>query len=100
VLDGQSATSAQRDAATVILGVLECVRRFQWNFFRLENEHLNNCGRYRITKEIPLPFEFVVHQTRTNLIVHHTLTNVIVHQILTDLVQISFKFEWRRENSC
>ena len=27
-----------------ILAVLEVFRRFVWNFFRLENEHLNNCG--------------------------------------------------------
>ncbi|CAO3633741.1 unnamed protein product [Cunninghamella blakesleeana] len=36
--------------------VLECIRRIVWNFFRLENEHLNNCGNYRAIKEIPLPF--------------------------------------------
>ncbi|KAG2179970.1 hypothetical protein INT43_003757 [Umbelopsis isabellina] len=39
-----------------IFGFLECYRRFQWNFFRLENEHLNNCGQFRAIKEIPLPF--------------------------------------------
>jgi len=27
-----------------------------WNFFRLENEHLNNCGQFRAIKDIPLPF--------------------------------------------
>ena len=27
-----------------IAGFLEAYRRFQWNFFRLENEHLNNCA--------------------------------------------------------
>jgi hypothetical protein len=26
------------------------------NFFRLENEHSNNCGQFRAVKEIPLPF--------------------------------------------
>eukprot|EP00732_Lithocolla_globosa_P002339 Lithocolla_globosa_v1_NODE_1513_length_2520_cov_11.413793.p1 type:complete len:554 gc:universal NODE_1513_length_2520_cov_11.413793:1903-242(-) len=38
------------------LGVLELYRRFQWNFFRMENEHLNNCGQFRAVKEIVLPF--------------------------------------------
>jgi hypothetical protein len=36
--------------------VLELVRRFQWNVFRMENEHVNNCGMFRATKAIPLPF--------------------------------------------
>lgn len=30
--------------------------RWMWNFFRLENEHLNNCGQFRAIKDIPLPF--------------------------------------------
>jgi len=36
--------------------VSEC-RRFQWSFIRLENEHVNNCGKFRATKDIPLPFD-------------------------------------------
>ncbi|KAI7902437.1 EXS family-domain-containing protein, partial [Cokeromyces recurvatus] len=39
-----------------LIALLEAYRRIQWNFFRLENEHLNNCGQYRAIKEIPLPF--------------------------------------------
>ncbi|KAI8334962.1 EXS family-domain-containing protein [Chlamydoabsidia padenii] len=39
-----------------MIAFLEGVRRIQWNVFRLENEHLNNCGQYRAIKEIPLPF--------------------------------------------
>lgn len=31
-----------------------------WNFFRLENEHLNNCGHFRAIKDIPLPFHIRV----------------------------------------
>ncbi|XP_016994237.2 solute carrier family 53 member 1 [Drosophila takahashii] len=30
----------------------EIVRRFIWNFLRLENEHLYNCGQFRATREI------------------------------------------------
>uniref|UniRef100_A0A8D9FF10 Xenotropic and polytropic retrovirus receptor 1 homolog n=1 Tax=Cacopsylla melanoneura TaxID=428564 RepID=A0A8D9FF10_9HEMI len=26
--------------------------RFVWNFFRLENEHLNNCGKFRAVRDI------------------------------------------------
>lgn len=39
-----------------ILGVAEALRRFQWNFFRLENEHLGNADQYRVTRELPLPY--------------------------------------------
>lgn len=27
-------------------------RRFIWNYFRLENEHLNNCGKFRAVRDI------------------------------------------------
>jgi len=35
-----------------ILSMLEVGRRFVWNFFRLENEHLNNCGQFRVIRDI------------------------------------------------
>lgn len=34
---------------TSVLAFLEIFRRFVWNFFRLENEHLNNCGEIKST---------------------------------------------------
>ncbi|KAK4410374.1 Phosphate transporter [Sesamum angolense] len=40
----------------LFLAALEVVRRGQWNFYRLENEHLNNAGKYRAVKTVPLPF--------------------------------------------
>ncbi|XP_038721838.1 phosphate transporter PHO1-like isoform X2 [Tripterygium wilfordii] len=35
---------------------LEIIRRGHWNFYRLENEHLNNVGKFRAVKAVPLPF--------------------------------------------
>jgi len=35
-----------------ILILLEVTRRFIWNYFRLENEHLNNCGEFRAVRDI------------------------------------------------
>ncbi|XP_019866102.1 xenotropic and polytropic retrovirus receptor 1 [Aethina tumida] len=35
-----------------VLAPLEVFRRFVWNFFRLENEHLNNCGKFRAVRDI------------------------------------------------
>lgn len=38
------------------LASLEVIRRGHWNFYRLENEHLNNSGKFRAVKTVPLPF--------------------------------------------
>ncbi|KAG6546091.1 hypothetical protein Mapa_012497 [Marchantia paleacea] len=43
--------------ADFTFAALEVIRRGMWNFFRIENEHLNNVGKYRATKTVPLPFE-------------------------------------------
>ena len=40
------------ELTTSVFSVLEVVRRFIWNFFRLENEHLNNCGKFRAVRDI------------------------------------------------
>ncbi|MCL7051495.1 hypothetical protein MKW94_023946 [Papaver nudicaule] len=47
-----------RTAVTAIFACLEIIRRGIWNFFRLENEHLNNVGNYRAFKSVPLPFNY------------------------------------------
>jgi len=41
---------------TFIGAVFEMLRKWQWNFYRLENEHLGNM--YRVTHEVPLPYAF------------------------------------------
>eukprot|EP00897_Mesotaenium_endlicherianum_P008427 jgi/Mesen1/7612/ME000397S06676 len=41
----------------VTYAALEVFRRALWNFYRLENEHLNNVGRFRAVKTVPLPFK-------------------------------------------
>ncbi|KAK9107501.1 hypothetical protein Syun_023512 [Stephania yunnanensis] len=47
-----------RQTLITIVASLEIVRRGIWNFFRLENEHLNNVGKYRAFKSVPLPFNY------------------------------------------
>ncbi|KAF9262261.1 EXS-domain-containing protein, partial [Marasmius fiardii PR-910] len=39
-----------------IAALLEALRRWQWNFYRLENEHVGNMDQYRVTREVPLPY--------------------------------------------
>jgi hypothetical protein len=43
---------------TFIGAILEMLRRWQWNIYRLENEHLGNMDQYRVTREVPLPYRF------------------------------------------
>ncbi|CAN1815527.1 Phosphate transporter PHO1 homolog 10 [Linum perenne] len=49
---------ARKLAALTVMSCLEIVRRGVWNFFRLENEHLNNVGKYRAFNSVPLPFSY------------------------------------------
>ncbi|XP_065860488.1 phosphate transporter PHO1 homolog 3-like [Euphorbia lathyris] len=50
--------SLHRETTIAIVASLEIIRRGIWNFFRLENEHLNNVGKYRAFKSVPLPFNY------------------------------------------
>lgn len=40
------------DLMLSILAPCEVFRRFVWNYFQLENEHLNNCGNFRAINDI------------------------------------------------
>lgn len=41
---------------SIILWTTEALRRFQWNFFRVEYEHVNNCNVLRAIADVQLPF--------------------------------------------
>lgn len=56
VLDFPETPFLHRNALIAIVASLEIIRRGIWNFFRLENEHLNNVGKFRAVKSVPLPF--------------------------------------------
>ncbi|KAL0732865.1 hypothetical protein Bca4012_009075 [Brassica carinata] len=47
-----------RQTMVTVVASLEIIRRGIWSFFRLENEHLNNVGKYRAFKSVPLPFNY------------------------------------------
>ncbi|KAG5240155.1 EXS family protein [Salix suchowensis] len=51
--------SLHEQTTIAIVASLEIIRRGIWNFFRLENEYLNNVGNYRALKSVPLPFNHV-----------------------------------------
>ncbi|XP_051122453.1 phosphate transporter PHO1 homolog 3-like [Andrographis paniculata] len=50
--------SLHRQTMVALVAALEIIRRGLWNFFRLENEHLNNVGKFRAFKSVPLPFNY------------------------------------------
>ncbi|KAK5836912.1 hypothetical protein PVK06_012717 [Gossypium arboreum] len=50
--------SLHRETLAAIVASLEIIHRGIWNFFRLENEHLNNFGKFRAFKSVPLPFNY------------------------------------------
>ena len=51
-------SSRQQGAAlSFALAFAEILRRFMWNFFRVENEHVTNVGRFRAVRDVPLPFD-------------------------------------------
>ncbi|KAK4346613.1 hypothetical protein RND71_032952 [Anisodus tanguticus] len=58
VLDIQKLPFLHKKAFVAVVACLEIFRRGMWNFFRLENEHLNNVGKYRAFKSVPLPFNY------------------------------------------
>jgi hypothetical protein len=39
------------------IGLSEVIRRGIWTLFRVENEHCNNVGRYRASRDVPLPYD-------------------------------------------
>lgn len=49
-----------------VFGMLEMLRRWQWNFYRLDAEMAGNSDNYRISKEVPLPY--VVQDSEDELI--------------------------------
>uniref|UniRef100_A0A7N0TA21 Uncharacterized protein n=1 Tax=Kalanchoe fedtschenkoi TaxID=63787 RepID=A0A7N0TA21_KALFE len=58
VMGYREAPFLHRTAMVALVACLEIIRRGIWNFFRLENEHLNNVGKFRAFKSVPLPFNY------------------------------------------
>uniref|UniRef100_A0A251TZ16 Putative EXS n=1 Tax=Helianthus annuus TaxID=4232 RepID=A0A251TZ16_HELAN len=58
VMDFHELPFLHKNALTAIFASSEIIRRGIWNFFRLENEHLNNVGKFRAVKSVPLPFSY------------------------------------------
>jgi len=44
----------------------ELLRRFMWNFFQIENEHMKNVRRFTASRNVPLPFSLPEFQSDSN----------------------------------
>jgi hypothetical protein len=55
-----------------LVALTEICRRAMWALFRVENEHCTNVGKYRASRDVPLPYEFV-SQENLNPVTEHGL---------------------------
>ncbi|KAK4485541.1 hypothetical protein RD792_008183 [Penstemon davidsonii] len=55
---GITVFSLHRQTMVALVASLEIIRRGIWSFFRLENEHLNNVGKFRAFRSVPMPFNY------------------------------------------
>jgi hypothetical protein len=85
----------------MIYGVIEILRRAMWGVFRytvesvlfsctcrVENEHLNNCDKFRAIQDVPLPTELREKATQDNPLlkrVKKTLNSVRKRNNKTDI---------------
>lgn len=52
LLPGPASTTLR----SFLIALLEVLRRWQWNFFRVGNEHQGNVDQYRALRDTPLPY--------------------------------------------
>jgi hypothetical protein len=64
VFPGQKQHSA---ATSFFIALGEVFRRFIWNFFRVENEHMTNVGQFIAARDVPLPFSIPIPTTVENV---------------------------------
>lgn len=71
-----------------ILAIFEVFRRFIWNFFRVENEHLNNCGDFRVIRDISIhPLNLA--ELNEEEVMEPSLRKQIARKMSTALEQVS-----------
>lgn len=56
VPDAREGVALGAEAWVTVAALVEVLRRCAWSYFRVENEHATNCGAFRATLEVPLPF--------------------------------------------
>jgi hypothetical protein len=46
-----------KSVVSFFVSLSECTRRGIWTIFRVENEHCTNVGRFRASRDVPLPYD-------------------------------------------
>ncbi|KAL8898259.1 MAG: hypothetical protein Q9207_006801 [Kuettlingeria erythrocarpa] len=60
-----------------MVSLSEVLRRAMWTLFRVENEHCTNVGRFRASRDVPLPYDIpsptpsIVEESRDQFTAHH-----------------------------
>ncbi|KAK9377557.1 EXS family protein [Lipomyces chichibuensis] len=62
----------QSAALSFLIALVEVIRRFVWIFFRMENEHCTNVGRFIASRDMPLPYALDEFDLELNEIDTHT----------------------------
>ena len=71
------------EVLSFVLGLCEIIRRFIWNFFRLENEHLNNCGEFRAVRDISIkPIESFQDEPLQQTLLDEGKENLSIEQMM------------------
>ena len=60
------------------IALSEVLRRGMWTLFRVENEHCNNVGRYRASRDVPLPYD-IEEESDQNML--HKTPEDIAHDV-------------------
>ena len=58
----------RKQSFNFIFGIIEMIRRAIWNFFKVEMEHIANCGGFKVVETYKLPFENFRFNTEENKI--------------------------------
>lgn len=67
---GIMAIFLRKQSFNFLFGVIEMVRRAIWNFFRVEMEHIANCGGFKVVEDYKLPFENFRYNTDENKVLY------------------------------
>lgn len=64
---------------SMVLALAELLRRFQWIFFRIEYEHINNCSALRVVNDVKLQSVKFLPNTSGPKRVSSTMKGAMVH---------------------
>lgn len=72
----------RKQSFNFLFGVIEMVRRAIWNFFRIEMEHIANCGGFKVVDDYKLPFENFRYNTDERKLIYGEYDAVDVAPIM------------------